>query len=96
MIKLNGESAGDNDIAENTINVNKDEFGGWEQWKRQCKEGRECTVNFQVKNNTVITTLLFNDLVIENTTVIKDNANAKDLLVSLSGDQCAITDIRIL
>lgn len=96
VIKLNGESAGDNDIAENTINVNKDEFGGWEQWKRQCKEGRECTVNFQVKNNTVITTLLFNDLVIENTTVIKDNANAKDLLVSLSGDQCAITDIRIL
>ena len=53
-------------------------------------------MNFQVKNNTVITTLLFNDLVIENTTVIKDNANAKDLLVSLSGDQCAITDIRIL
>ena len=93
VIKLNGESMGDDSIAENAIDVVKEDFNGWEQWKRNCKNGRECTVNFSVKNGRVITTVRFNDLVIENTTVIKDNA--KDLLVSLSGDQCVITDIRI-
>lgn len=71
----------------------KDTFPGWDEWKAQNKEGVECEVSFEKKNLTVLTTTENLGVYIENTTVINDNPNK--IYVALTGDRCAITDIRV-
>ncbi|MBP1591330.1 MAG: HD domain-containing protein, partial [Oscillospiraceae bacterium] len=93
VIKLNGEISGDDDLTFNSLELNKEDFGGWENWRQRSMEGAECTALFRIKNGTVITTVTYAGLSIENATDIYDFPDK--LYVALSGDQCALTDIRI-
>ncbi len=95
MIKLNGESDEFKDFAHNSFVIKKSErFTGWNDWKETCQKGLECEVLFRRKGNTITTTTENLGIFIENVTTIT-GGNDK-IYVALTGDQVALTDIRIL
>ncbi|MCR5799219.1 MAG: HD domain-containing protein [Lachnospiraceae bacterium] len=94
LIKLYGENECNTDDATNNIVMKRtDEFPGWDAWKEKNREGMECELTLRRKNAKIIlkTTVLGID--IENTTTLK-NASEK-VYVALTGDQVALTDIRV-
>ena len=94
VVKFDGEDNGSNEFAENNILVRKTEdFVNWEEWALQNKAGYECQIEFFKKGNEIIFKTQNKGVYIQNTTVIKDGS--KDVFVALSGDQVALTDIRI-
>ncbi len=94
VIKLNGEVSGNDAVANNNSVIKRDDgFPGWDVWKTANKKGMECRVDFIVEKNKII---LFTEnfgISIENTTTILDGTDV--CYVALTGDQVAITDIRI-
>lgn len=94
MIKLNGEDNDDKEFAINKFSMKKKEsFPGWEEWKKANKKGLECEISFARKGNKI--TMHTENLGIEivNTTFI--NSGVEKAYVALTGDQVALTDIRI-
>ncbi len=94
MIKLDGEDNAGNEFADNNIIVRKTEdFSTWEEWEAQNRTGYECQIEFFKKGNQITLKTQNKGIFIQNTTIIKDGT--KDIFVALSGDQVALTDIRI-
>lgn len=94
LIKINGEVDKATEYSENNfVMKRRDSFPGWEVWKEKSKEGFECEVHLERKGNRIITTMENLGVYIENTTVI--NEAADKVYVALTGDRCALTDIRI-
>ncbi|MBO7386922.1 MAG: HD domain-containing protein [Lachnospiraceae bacterium] len=94
LIKLNGESTGIEEFSENTMNLEQEDFKGWEEWEKINKRGMECLVTFRRRGNRIISITKNAGIEIENLTVVKDGQT--DLYVALTGDQCVLTDIRIM
>ncbi len=95
LIKLNGENENSEEYAENKFFMRKEEkFSGWDRWKNINKEGHEYEIEFEKKGNRV--TVRSNNLgiYIENTTRIRDGS--KTVYAAITGNQVALTDIRIL
>ncbi len=94
MVKFDGEENGSNENAENSFMMKKTEnFTNWEEWEALSKAGYESQVEF-IKNGNEVTFITQNKgIYIQNTTKVK-NGN-KDIFVAFSGDQVALTDIRI-
>ena len=94
VIKLNGESDNQDDPARNRfVMKKKDDFPGWEAWKAANKEGLDCEVTIDRIGDRVIIKTENLGISIESITTLPDkNGN---VFVALSGDQCALTDIRI-
>jgi hypothetical protein len=94
LIRLDGENWESKGVADNKLYVNIDsDFEGWDKWKEIGKQGFDCTVTFRVQDNKVTTMTSNLGLDLRNVTTIYDPP--KELYVSLTGDQCAITNIRI-
>ena len=94
LIKLNGESDAEKEFAENNYVIEKnDKFPGWDSWKDLCKQGMECEVVLKKKGNTVTMITENLGISIENTTTINDESG--EVYAAITGDQVAITDIRI-
>ena len=94
MVKINGESDAVKEFAENKYTIEKNEkFPGWDSWKDLCKQGMECEVVLRKRGNTVTMFTENLGISIENTTTIKDETG--EVYAAISGDQVAITDIRI-
>ena len=66
----------------------------WENWKEATKNGIECFALFERKANKITTTTENLGIEIENTTIIHDEH--QDVYVALTGDEVALTDIRIM
>ncbi|MBR5361530.1 MAG: hypothetical protein IK123_11640, partial [Lachnospiraceae bacterium] len=95
LIRLDGESWEAAGIAENKMNVNmSDDFKGWDEWKSANKEGFECTVTFKRDGNRIVTSTDNFGIGLNISTTVLDDAN--DVYVALSGDQVALTNIRII
>ncbi len=95
LVRLDGENWEADGRAENKLISNiQENFDGWDAWKEHNKHGYECTVNFERRGNkiTLVTEKL--GVFIKNTTTITDGM--KDVYVCLTGDQCALTYIRII
>ena len=93
-IKLNGEIDRKDDVADNNfIMKRKDSFKGWEDWKERNKEGYEGEINVERKGNRIITATENLGVYIENTTTIKQMPDK--VYIAITGDRCALTDIRI-
>ena len=93
-IKLYGENDGDTENASNSISVKKtDAFPGWDTWKKECKEGLECELLLKKKDNRIILRTGNLGIEMENTTIVKGNPGK--VYVALTGDQVALTDIRV-
>ena len=94
LICLDGEKRGDND-EDNTLNVSKDkDFSGWKEWIEYNKKGYECEVGFRKKRGRVTVNTENFGVIINNTTVISDGT--ADIYAAVTGDLCALTDIRIM
>ena len=70
-------------------------FPGWEAWKDRCKEGIECRVEIEKKGNKVIIYTENQGILLEDTMSVKNASPTDKIYVALTGDQCAITDIRV-
>jgi uncharacterized protein YpmB len=91
---MDGESWETDDYVDNSIQANKsDDFEGWENWKAKNKQGLDCSVLIRMKDNKIIVTTENSGISIRNDMVINDTVD--DIYVSLTGDQCAITNIKI-
>ena len=94
LIKINGENELKDSYAENSfIMKNTESFPGWETWKEKNKEGIECEVSFERRGNRIFTTTDNLGVHIENTTSILEEP--EKVYVALTGDRCALTDIRV-
>ena len=94
VIRMDGESWSENKNSINITTVTKsEEFTDWENWKEKNKSGVDCKVNIIRKGNVVYTTLENSGIIATTTTTITDNPG--DLFYAFTGDECAITNIRI-
>lgn len=94
LIKLNGEDQGDKEYAKNNFVMKKlPKFPGWDKWKEINKEGMEVELYLEKKGDRVTLKTENLGISIENTTTVTDDKHK--VYVSLSGDQVALTDIRI-
>ena len=93
-IRLDGEDATNNGVTKNDLTVHKNsEFTSWDAWKEANKKGFECEVIFKRRRNK-ITLLTENEgISIKNVTSLK--SDKENVYVAITGDQCALTDIRI-
>ena len=94
LLRLDGENRESDAHAENRVQVRHlAGFEGWNVWKAENIKGLDCVVKIR-RNANVITMQTENlDIAIDSVTTILDDA--KDVYVALTGDQCAITDIRV-
>ncbi|MBO5551906.1 MAG: HD domain-containing protein, partial [Lachnospiraceae bacterium] len=95
LISLDGEKRESDGDSDNNLEVSRgDGFGGWEAWKAQNKLGYDSEVIIKRKRNRVIVRTENLGISIVNTTIINDGT--KELYAALTGDQCALTDIRLI
>ncbi|MBB5224678.1 diguanylate cyclase [Treponema ruminis] len=94
LIKLDGEENGSSDAATNTFIMRRTEnFKSWDTWEEQNKAGYECHIEFFKDGNEVTLQTQNKGIYIQNTTRINDGS--KEVYVALTGDQVALTDIRV-
>ena len=94
VVRLDGENWEDNQQAKNTILINKnDDFDGWESWKALNKEGMDCKIEFHREGNKITVITENGGIAIKSTTTLK--ADAPEVYLALTGDQVAITNIKI-
>ena len=93
LIRLDGEAWEEGEFSSNRMNMKKEaDFSGWEDWKEKAKEGIEVTVTLRRSGNHITTITRNNGISIKNVTTIHEDV--KNVYVSLTGDQVALTDIR--
>ncbi|MCR4807151.1 MAG: HD domain-containing protein [Lachnospiraceae bacterium] len=95
VIKLNGEDNGSNEYVQNNFIMKKTgDFKGWDDWKVRNKEGLECELEFSRKGRKLTMTTSNLGIDITNITTISDGPD--EVYISLTGDEVALTDIRVL
>ncbi len=95
LVRLDGENWESDENAKNKIIVNNsDEFNGWDDWKKQNKNGMDCEVNVMMKNKTITVTTQNHGISIKSITTLTEEMPDK-VYATLTGDQVALTNIRI-
>ena len=94
LVRLDGESWEIGDYASNKASVKIDEaFKDWEGWKQAEKEGFDVKVEFRIRDNKITITTRNQGIFVRNVTKLLEHP--KEVYVSLTGDQVALTNIRI-
>ncbi|MCR5427772.1 MAG: HD domain-containing protein [Lachnospiraceae bacterium] len=94
-VKLNGEMDGTEELGTNSFTMKKsDDFPGWDKWKESCREGMEFEVRFRKKGSRVVLGSVNMGITVENTLTLGDPGTV--VYAALTGDQVALTDIRIM
>jgi hypothetical protein len=94
LIRLDGENWESDDYSTNTVQVNKSNaFEGWDKWKEVNKAGMDCTVFFKREGRKITVTTENAGISIKCVSVLK--ADYPDIYISLTGDQCVLTNIKI-
>ncbi len=94
LIRIDGENWESYAYASNKIIINKTvSFENWDVWKEKNKEGMDCTVEIKKIGNQIIVLTENQGIAIRSTTTLKEIP--PEIYLSLTGDQCAITNIRI-
>ena len=95
LIRLDGETQASGKFAENRLYVEKNAaFQGWDAWKKQNLQGFDCEVLFRRSGDRITTFTENGGISIRNVTAV--HRGAGPVYAALTGDQCALTDIRIL
>ena len=94
LLRLDGENWESDDHVNNKVQVEQRAgFAGWNAWKDENKKGLDCAISIK-KDKNVITMQTENlGIAIHSVTTILDDV--QDVYVALTGDQCAITNIRV-
>ena len=74
--------------------MNKTEaFKGWNEWIETNKKGLDCTITIEKRGQCITMRTENQGIAVSSVTTILDDV--KDIYVALTGDQCAITNIRM-
>jgi hypothetical protein len=93
-IRLDGENATYNGTAQNDTQVNRLEgFDTWDTWKKDNKNGYDCRIDFRRRRNRIVMSTENCGIKVKNTTTVTDRT--ENIFVTVTGDQCALTDIRV-
>ncbi len=97
VIRLDGENREDECSAQTRISVKREaDFENWESWKKRNKEGFDCTVSFAREGGRVTISTRNLGLAVKSETMLPENRPAGETLyAALTGDQCALTNIRV-
>ena len=94
LLRLDGESWDSDEHAVNQVECDHTgAFDGWNTWKEKNREGFDCRVDIQREGRTIKLATENLGVQVTSVTTIKDEVS--DIYVALTGDQCALTDIRI-
>ena len=94
FVKLYGENEGDDTYAKNVLTMKKKpDFSGWKVWKDRNSKGFECEVILERKGGRILLKTENMGIEVENMTDITEVPDK--IYIALTGDQVAITDIRI-
>ena len=94
LLRLDGENWESDSHVENKVEINRTgAFGGWNNWKEKNREGLDCRVSIQRNGNTVAMTTENMGISLSSVTTVKDEVD--ELYVALTGDQVALTNIRL-
>ena len=93
-IRFDGENWEGTNVADNSILINKtDDFESWQKWKELNKMGMDCNVKIRRQGKKITVVTENGGIAIRSVTTIK--VDTPEIYVALTGDQCAITNIRI-
>jgi hypothetical protein len=98
VVRLDGEDWESNGNVPNRVTVNREsDFKGWDAWKQGNKAGIDCTVEFRREGNSITVSTRNLGLSVQGVTTFPAGLQeGKDTVyAALTGDQCALTDIRI-
>ena len=94
-IRLDGEDASNKEVAINEVSVRRgEEFGGWDLWKERNRKGFECEITFRRRRNKISFSTENAGVSLKNVTTLPEGI--REVFVCITGDQCALTDIRIM
>ncbi|MBP0960839.1 MAG: HD domain-containing protein, partial [Oscillospiraceae bacterium] len=94
VLRLDGEGWEEDEDADNQVSITKlDSFTDWNDWKLKNKSGLDCELTYHTENGKVIIETQFCGLSIRSTTTYDEKFPV--IYTCLTGDQCAITNIRI-
>ena len=94
LIRLDGENWHMDDQVTNETKVRMtDAFPGWEEWKARLKDGVYCEVFLRQEGDAVV--LRTENLGISIHSVVTVREFKGEIFAALTGDQCAVTDIRV-
>lgn len=94
LIRFDGENWDDGIWAKNTMLLSKNSnFEGWESWKKKNKAGFDCEIAILRKGNVI--TVTTENLGIAIKSITKLTSSSPAVYAALTGDQCALTNIRI-
>ena len=65
----------------------------WDSWLEQNKQGLDCIVEIRKEGGRVVMQTEAAGIAIISSTSVQDGT--EDLYLALTGDQCAVTDIRV-
>ena len=98
VIRLDGENWDtDNDVSCRIIANREDDFKDWNAWKAGNKEGFDCTVFFTRDRNRITVSSANLGLSVKGIIVLSESITEenREVYAALTGDQCALTNIRI-
>ncbi len=94
LLRLDGESWESDEHAVNRVEcAHTGAFEGWNTWKEKNREGFDCQVDIRLEDRIIIIATENQGVRVTSVTTIRDEIS--DIYVALTGDQCALTNIRI-
>ena len=94
LIRLDGENWESDKYTNIKITINKTQaFEGWDAWKEMNKKGFDSTVTFKRNGNQVIVITENGGISIRCVVTVEEAV--PEIYAALTGDECAITNIRI-
>ncbi len=95
LVRFDGEDWEGSGGSQNRMIVNRTEdFVGWDEWKKQCKDGIDCEVTFAKKGNKITVSTENMGLSVKCVITVLDGE--QDIYAALTGDQIAITNIKVV
>ncbi len=94
LLRLNGEDWSSAENVDNKVEVERNaDFAGWDAWKEKNKQGVDCVVRIRRERNAINVQTENLGIAINSVTTVRDGS--KNLFLAITGDQCAITNIRV-
>lgn len=97
LIRFDGECWDSEEKISNNMIISKNiDFINWDHWRESNKLGEDSSVEITRKADTIVTQVDVGGLSLKNITTINDSTLlGSKIYMSITGDQCAITNIRI-
>ena len=95
VVRLDGESSSRGKKIRSITEARQGEsFKNWDVWKEYNKRGYECKVMLRRYSNRIVMYTENGGISVKSTIQLEDRD--EDVLVAITGDQCALTDIRFV